>query len=697
VRTVGTRLTVEAGQAKRELRDAGREARSFEDELVDAARQGDLTAKAVAEIGATAKGAFPVAEKAAARLNDEIAETAREIQRLDREFRKTGDVTLFRDLEKQLRKLKAQIKVRDFFDRRDVEQAGEQLVEGIGVQIMGRLGPVMARAPLNVGALGPVGGAIGAAVAAGVVPILGSAVAGAVIGGAGAGGVVGGLAIAARHPAVQSEAKLLGEEFVALLDRSAQGSMVPAARRAIGTLRKEAAGLEPFLRSIFAKAAGFVDPLLRGAIGLVKNALPGVVAMVERARPVIDVIATRLPEVRGAIADALEDISGDAESAAAGVDLILQGLIGIVRFGGNVIAFLTDMFRIIVTAADAVASFNEQLTANIPIIGDHVANQADRVRGLKDILDGAGQSAKDAKPPFDDLGEVIGRAAEETETLNQAFNDLFDVTMNADQLAIRYKEGLVALKEELLSGKRTLDLNTRAGQENRRAVLEQIGIIAQMRDQRVKETGDVRGANAAYGQHLEALRRTMLQAGFTKAEVNQLINRYKAIPAKVDTTVKVNGYEQALGRIRTLKAEAERFRGTYTATARLNYVITGKPRSVPPGTNFYGGMRWGGVTEHAQTGLLKDAALFSPAGPARYAFAEPATGGEAFIPKRGNFDRSLAIWAKVGRDWLGMRPGGGGVVRVVFDFAGADTQMARALRGMVRVEGGGNVQVALGS
>jgi TP901 family phage tail tape measure protein len=74
-------------------------------------------------------------------------------------------------------------------------------------------------------------------------------------------------------------------------------------------------------------------------------------------------------------------------------------------------------------------------------------------------------------------------------------------------------------------------------------------------------------------------------------------------------------------------------------------------------------MRWGGVTYRAQTGLL-NASVYSTQNPARYAFAEPATGGEAFIPRRGNRARSLKIldeaasWygADVTTQWRGQRP-----------------------------------------
>lgn len=76
--------------------------------------------------------------------------------------------------------------------------------------------------------------------------------------------------------------------------------------------------------------------------------------------------------------------------------------------------------------------------------------------------------------------------------------------------------------------------------------------------------------------------------------------------------------------------------------------------------------RWGGIATHARTGLLRDADVYSTTEPALYAFAEPATGGEAFIPRRGNRARSLAILEQAaswygadvitGNQWRGQRP-----------------------------------------
>ncbi|KPC64435.1 hypothetical protein, partial [Streptomyces chattanoogensis] len=51
--------------------------------------------------------------------------------------------------------------------------------------------------------------------------------------------------------------------------------------------------------------------------------------------------------------------------------------------------------------------------------------------------------------------------------------------------------------------------------------------------------------------------------------------------------------------------------------------------------------RWGNVY-HAEDGLLRQANAWGP-GDTMYAWREPATGGEAFVPKNGDAGRSLGI------------------------------------------------------
>jgi hypothetical protein len=100
-------------------------------------------------------------------------------------------------------------------------------------------------------------------------------------------------------------------------------------------------------------------------------------------------------------------------------------------------------------------------------------------------------------------------------------------------------------------------------------------------------------------------------------------------------------------------------------------------------------MRWGGV-RYAEDGLLslRDAGIYS--GGPLYGFAEPATGGEAFVPRRGDRDRSMGILSTAA-GWYGAHVvpaaayrggagGGGGPVHVTIPVTLLDAQTGEVTR-----------------
>lgn len=120
------------------------------------------------------------------------------------------------------------------------------------------------------------------------------------------------------------------------------------------------------------------------------------------------------------------------------------------------------------------------------------------------------------------------------------------------------------------------------------------------------------------------------------------------------------------------KTAADKFEGTYSAQvdikqasldAALAKILRLRELSRKMGfsINAYDpeGMvrnkRWGGVTTHARMGTLRDAQVYDPVSSgARYAFAEPATGGEAFVPRFGDYGRSMSILGTAA-GWYGAR------------------------------------------
>lgn len=299
-------------------------------------------------------------------------------------------------------------------------------------------------------------------------------------------------------------------------------------------------------------------------------------------------------------------------------------------------------------------------------------------------LEVAGKASGRAAGQVAEIGDAAGRSAEDIEALAKAFDALFDKFMSLDRALVRYKQGLVELREELTSGKRTLDINTQAGRDNVSAILDQIEVIDNLRKARIKQGESIESANAKYEKEIAGLRATAVQLGYNAAAVDELVGKYEEIPEAASTEVTAPGSTTAKkqvetfnfaimqlpsGRVITIKAET---RKAMEDAIKLREYLKKIPDEVinvalrVTGTRSVSAAaaaiqkqyanRWGGVYEHAQDGLLREAHIAPPTGPARYAYAEPATGGEAFIPRFGDLERSRRIWAYVGARWLGMLP-----------------------------------------
>lgn len=339
-----------------------------------------------------------------------------------------------------------------------------------------------------------------------------------------------------------------------------------------------------------------------------------------------------------------------------------------------------------------------------------------------------------------EVGAAAGLTAEQVQELKDAFDRLFGIQMDLDRAVIAYKEGIQELNDELKTGSRTINANTEEGRENRSAVLDQIDAIKDLRQARIDHGMSLEDANTAYQKDIAGLQAQMRAAGFTEEQITALTDAYYKVPDEVSTDVKAPGATTATKQVETFNSvlrtvppskrvpfyttasearsavEALRLKIAQIKSKKVNitaavYWTSSGDLHVPGGTQIKN--RWGGVYEHAREGKLRESAIFSPAGPARYAFAEPATGGEAFIPRLGDMNRSRAIWEHVGENWLGMkdRPDWSGYwpmttasrVEVVARWIGppgASGDIGRALAQFIQLDvwdrGSGDVQRAYG-
>ena len=256
-----------------------------------------------------------------------------------------------------------------------------------------------------------------------------------------------------------------------------------------------------------------------------------------------------------------------------------------------------------------------------------------------------------------EMGKEAVSAATDLKKLTEAQRESIEKAFDLEEAQDRVKDSIVALREQLkqqreehVKGAGSLDANTDAGRRNRESVR---GLT--------RDYQDLIEKTAAEGKSTQGLRdqleKTLVSMGFSRDEARKYASALGTIPDVVTTKVKLED-EQAKKDARETHSELYRL---FNKPIYQQIIVTG------PGQT--GGFRWGGITEHAQSGLLREAAMFRPQSPARYAFAEPGTGGEAFVPKHGNYGRSMSILSHAA-GWYraSVTPGGAGGGMVVNNY-----------------------------
>jgi TP901 family phage tail tape measure protein len=367
---------------------------------------------------------------------------------------------------------------------------------------------------------------------------------------------------------------------------------------------------------------------------------------------------------------------GGATQAKLAFDQITQSL----RAQGMPLSEINSMFGEYNKAASDAALANSRVALGF---GDVAQNATTMNLGLQDAID-HGQKLTDVFKQLNGAAlDLLGSQVQEEQALA-------DLTTKWD------KHG------------NALALNTQAGRDNLKLVQDGIKGAIDAAQAKLNESGSLQSATQAYDAYIGRLRDALIKQGVEKAKVDEIIGTYARMPPLATTKIEAIGADTVLSRSERINNEMDKLNGR-RSTSYVDVITRDIRIRLDDPSNFGHINRWGGVYTHAAEGALRQAAVYSTASPARYAYAEPATGGEAFVPRFGDYTRSTAILDQAAR-WYGgsFTPGGigggGGAATVVnlTVYAGMGTdgnalgqQIAEKLRPYVNSLGG-NVQFALG-
>lgn len=509
----------------------------------------DVDSKPLKQLGDDAEhaeGGFDDLNKGLKRLDQQYASTTQRITDLRREVGRSGDL----DLVKDIRKAENDLKKLDRDRKSILGKLPEPDVSGFVAQLVGRIGPLVARAPL-----GPVGAALGAGILAGALPIIGGGLAAGIIG-AGAGlGLAGGIALAARDERVKSAAsslkKFIGDEL-----GDAAEPLVPAIMASLATVRQQFLPLRQDIQQIFSASSGLLQPLTDGALAGITRIVMGIkdlVTATDGAGPVFAELGHLAADVGDAIGDVFTQLSDNGDEAAAAIRLLGNVLTGTIRFVGELVDVTSDLLRPMLDIALASANVTSALYGWVPFLGDYIKDGRDNLLDIKSAFDQTGGAAFLAAAGAKALtGETAALDAQlrsvniDLATQIGYYNTIRGQNLSAAEAQLAYKDaidqakGSLEKKNVVTSGEEKALLRAVSAADQNIQALEKTGA-----------TSDV--TSGKFNSQRDSLIKLAEKMGMSRSAAQQYIDKLLQIPGNVNTKISMTGIPTALSDLRLLK------------------------------------------------------------------------------------------------------------------------------------------------
>lgn len=538
--------------------------------------------------------------KRVAQLDHEADELKRSLAGLAAAWTAAGSAAERAELGKQIRV--DQGKLRQALNMRKLMAgAGEDAAGGLVAGLVARIGPlVVAKLP---GAINPAVAAVAAGPAAVLATTMGTALGGAIIGGAAGVGIVGGLAVAAKHSAVQAAAKSLGAEVSRSLQIDA-AAFVPAAQEAIGILRTEFEKARGDIADIFSATSGYVRPLTQAVGTAFRDVLSGIRDLAVRAGPVIDSIATGIVRIGRAVKEGLTPLADNANEGgrALGVFFLIveAGTRGIFRL----IDGLAELYGWMEKIGGAMrGDFS-------PVFRDAYEDQLKAAEGSSALA----EELKALMAGFSQTGAAAGAAGQQFQSWADKMRALQDQTIAQMNSEIAYQQAIDDATAARRENGKTLDINTQKGRDNMTALL---GIASAAR-QNAEDIRNLTGSEDLATQAMDRARRAFIDQavamGMSRQKAADLATQLFGLPnVKRTVTVVTAEAEKNLKDIAALIRAIKSKRVVITVDRRGRQTTRSDGRNVGIGDGI-GGREYGGPVKagHAYVVGEKRPEVFVP-------------------------------------------------------------------------------------
>ncbi|TAL42637.1 MAG: hypothetical protein EPN91_07865, partial [Salinibacterium sp.] len=496
--------------------------------LEEAAAASELAAKAADHLA----DEFKKAKREAESLDRQLAETTIAASALAKEFAKTNDTGIKKQLDAQrkaageLKKLRSDVigdtekdaKAAAVFAEKaakalkDAGKAAEDTITKVGDLGEGFKGLSSLTEALP---------AIGAGAAIPGLALLGGALgAGAGVGAVGAG--IGG-AIAGNPDAFKAAwGSAINQIKVEWIDASKP--FIGPTLDAIKSVGPIVAGWN--LSETLGKAASYERPLVAGITAFVSGVEHGVAQLIEHAGPEVQALSAGLGRLGDAADSAFTDIAQGAHGGALALHDAITATSLLVEGFGKVTLAAEDAYAYVHDHPIQAAIVTGGASAGASILSNLFGND-DMTSKLTDVS----AAAQAAAGSFGTLDQQSARAASELERMNQAFDRTLSDALGLSEANVQVAQGFADLTTEFEKGAGALDLNNQKGRDNITVIDGIVSNLQRQRDEQIAAAGGTQAAtdaaNRAYDSQLSRLGDMLTKLTGNKSAVDKLLDAFR--------------------------------------------------------------------------------------------------------------------------------------------------------------------------
>lgn len=368
-----------------------------------------------------------------------------------------------------------------------------------------------------------------------------------------------------------------------------------------------------------------------------------------------------LDEQLGGVAAALAEVNANSKGAGK----LGSEIAGALSFGGfqdnksaNSIKALDDALTSLVMsgAPEKAAEGFDYIAGRADLVGVSAKNLQKLFPGYTATLDDAanksklaGEGADVLGTGLDGVGGAASGAASEVDQLNDSLNALLDPLLSQEDASNAWKDSIASLTAELKENGGGLDDNSAKGRKNQDAIRERVKALKESAQADFDAGGTAEEMSAKLLRGARSIIKTAEAAGIGKGEVRKYLKELGLSPTQIKTALNIEDnatptVRKVVKGVRNLDSMAANptINVTDNATGKIRAIqqyidgMHGKTVKVKVEGGTPGGQTTnanGSITDYYANGGMREnhIAQIAPAGAMRV-WAEPETGGEAYIP-----------------------------------------------------------------